>query len=451
MTAKKSISKKTTAKKRKTPVRTTSETKTTIETLPAVTSKRKTAIQPNKATFELIKGGVTAAAGFNAGGVRAGIKSAKKTDLGAIVSDCPADAAGVFTTNALRAPSVDRCDALLPYKGISAIICNAGCANSCTGAQGAHDNTLMATMAAEALDIAPNSVLTASTGVIGKFLPMKRIKAAMPKLMESLSPKAAGGTAFAQAIMTTDLVKKESAVHVKCGKLSFTIGATAKGAGMIHPNMATMLCFITTDVAIDRTLLDLAIKRVVKRTFNNLTIDGDTSTNDMILAMANGASGVELGRVSGDFKVFEDALFMLCDDLCKKLAADGEGATKCIAVNVTGARTEDEAQMAAKAVAGSVLTKCAMFGNDPNWGRIACAIGNSGARISRKNMAIDLCKIRVFESMLPVEFNETRMQSRLQKKEVSIDINLGLGIKEATAYTCDFSYDYVKINAEYHT
>jgi glutamate N-acetyltransferase/amino-acid N-acetyltransferase len=223
---------------------------------------------------------------------------------------------------------------------------------------------------------------------------------------------------------------------------------------MIHPNMATMLCFITTDAAIDGALLNTVVKRVVNRTFNNLTVDGDTSTNDMVLVLANGASGVAvrgIGKNAATLKAFEDGLFAVCNDLCRKIAADGEGATKRVEVNVKGAKTEADAKLAAKAVANSNLTKCALFGNDPNWGRIACAVGYSGARFSKQKMSIEMCGIQVFKNLQPVEFDQKKAHSLLKKKVVSIDIDLGAGNETATAHTCDFSYDYVKINAEYHT
>ena len=409
------------------------------------------------AAVEAIRGGVTAASGFRAAGVKAGIKASKKADLAIVVSDRPAAAAGTFTTNAIRASSVDWCEAILPSAKVRAALCSSGCANACTGARGAKDTAAVAAIAAAALSAAgsaaaPKSVLVASTGVIGKFLPMDRIATAMPKLAASLS--ATGGTAFAEAIMTTDLARKESAVRVTCGAGKFTVGGTVKGSGMIHPNMATMLCFITTDAAIESALLNTVVKRVVNRTFNNLTVDGDTSTNDMVLVLANGASGVAvkgIGRGAATLKAFEDGLFAVCNDLCRKIAADGEGATKRVEVNVKGAKTEADAKLAAKAVANSNLTKCALFGNDPNWGRIACAVGYSGARFSKQKMSIELCGIQVFKNLQPVEFDQKKAHSLLKKKVVSIDIDLGAGNETATAHTCDFSYDYVKINAEYHT
>jgi glutamate N-acetyltransferase/amino-acid N-acetyltransferase len=421
----------------------------------ALVTRIRQARAPRAASVEIVavKGGVTAAGGFGAAGVKAGIKASRKPDLAAVVSDRPAAAAGTFTKNAIRASSVTRCENLLPTGGIRAMLCNSGCANACTGKQGARDTDAAAAMLAEALNVSPKSVLTASTGVIGKFLPMDRIAAAVPGLVKALSPT--GGGAFAQAIMTTDLAKKESAVRVSAGKQTFTIGGAVKGSGMIHPNMATMLCFITTDAAVTPAVLSHIVRGVADKTFNNLTVDGDTSTNDMLLVMANGASGVEIkGRATGGNEMaaaFEKGLFTVCNDLCKQIAADGEGATKRVEVNVTGARNEAEAKAAAKAVAASNLTKCALFGNDPNWGRIACAVGYSGAKFSDIRMSIKLCGIEVFRNLQPVKFDEKKAHALLKKKVVAIDIDLGVGNKAATAHTCDFSYDYVKINAEYRT
>ncbi|MCL2689878.1 MAG: bifunctional glutamate N-acetyltransferase/amino-acid acetyltransferase ArgJ [Chitinispirillia bacterium] len=415
--------------------------------------RQKTKKQVNVTDFvdnpiEVIKGGVTAAGGFHAAGIRAGIKASKNADLALIYSENPCSAAGTFTTNAIRASSVDWCSSILPSAGIHAIICNSGNANACTGDQGVKDNAAMALLAASALGAAHKSVLTASTGVIGKVLPMTRIAVAVPQLVSSLSPD--GGLSFAKAIMTTDLVKKESAVCVSTDRGHFTIGGAVKGSGMIHPNMATMLCFITSDALIDNKLLNDIVKRVVNRTFNNLTVDGDTSTNDMVLVLANGVSGTPV-KTKAAQKVFEDGLFTVCNDLCKQIAADGEGATKRVEINVKGAKTEEDARKAAKAVANSNLTKCALFGNDPNWGRIACAVGYSGAKFSKQKMSIHLCGIEVFKNLQPIAFDQKQAHALMKKRVVAIDINLGLGDKEAIAHTCDFSYDYVKINAEYRT
>ncbi|MBN1576707.1 MAG: bifunctional glutamate N-acetyltransferase/amino-acid acetyltransferase ArgJ [Chitinispirillaceae bacterium] len=395
-----------------------------------------------------IRGGITAAAGFSAGGVRAGIKRSGEPDLALLFSDRRCSAAGTFTTNKIRASSVDWSKCRLPSNAIRAVVCNSGCANACTGRRGVKDTAAMARFAASALGIAADAMLVAATGVIGHFLPIDAVAAAMPELKRKLSDN--GGTSFVKAIMTTDRVRKESAVAVKSGRRGYTIGGCAKGSGMIRPDMATMLAFIATDAAITPARLDPIVKRVVNRTFNNLTVDGDTSTNDMLLVLANGASGrAVVGKTA--LAAFEEGLYAVCNDLCTRIAADGEGATKRVEVRVKRGATEAEAKKAALAVANSNLTKCALFGNDPNWGRIACAVGYSGARFSDRTMTIHLCGIPVFKNLQPLPFDQMKAHDALKKKVVSIDINLGIGKATAVAHTCDFSYDYVKINAEYHT
>ena len=274
-----------------------------------------------------------------------------------------------------------------------------GCANACTGRRGERDNARIAALTGESLGVPAKAVLTASTGVIGKFLPMDRIAASMKKCSRGLSPD--GGSAFAGAIMTTDTRKKEAAVMVPLSKGEIVIGGCTKGSGMIEPNMATMLAFITTDAAISPAPLRAALKQAVDRTFNNLTVDGDTSTNDMVLILANGASGVAVTSPA-DRALFEKGVLAVCEALCEAIADDGEGATKRVEVAVEGAATEEDAKKAAKAVANSNLTKCALFGNDPNWGRIACAIGYSGARFSKARMTIRLAGVPVFRNLQPV-------------------------------------------------
>lgn len=393
-------------------------------------------------------GGITSARGFKAGGIKAGIKSTGKPDLAILLSGRDCSAAGTFTTNAIRASSVDWCEKHLPSKKIRAIICNSGCANACTGDRGIEDTAIMAGIAGLALKVSKDAVLVASTGVIGKYLPLEKIDAAARKLAPKISR--AGGDAFAKAIMTTDTRRKEAAVRLGLSKGGIIIGGCTKGSGMIHPDMATMLAFVTSDAAINPALLKSVVKRVVDRTFNNLTVDGDTSTNDMVLVLANGASGVSIDG-SQNLAAFEEGLFVICNDLCKRIAADGEGATKRVEIAVSGAASEADARKAAKAVANSNLTKCALFGNDPNWGRISCAIGYSGALFSKEKMTILLCGVPVFKNLQPVAFDEIKLHRLLKEKVVSIHIDLGTGDKSAIAHTCDFSYDYVKINAEYHT
>ncbi len=394
-----------------------------------------------------IEGGVTAAAGFHAGSIKAGIKPSGGFDLALLSSDRDCAAAGTFTTNAIRASSVDWCESHLPSNRIRAVVATSGCANACTGKRGENDTAAIAKLTGEAFAVPAESVLQASTGVIGKFLPMDNIAKAIPLLAPSVS--AEGGTAFAEAILTTDTHKKEAAVRVKLSDGAIVIGGCTKGSGMIEPNMATMLAFITTDAKIAPERLHASIRRAVDRTFNLLSVDGDTSTNDMVLVLANGATGIKV--TSEEQAVFDEGLFAVCSELCKAIAADGEGATKRVEVAVRGAASSADAKRAAKAVANSSLTKCALFGNDPNWGRIACAVGYSGAAFSREKMSIRLCGIPVFKNLQPVEFDEIKIHRLLKEKVVAIDIDLGNGDKEAVAQTCDFSYDYVKINAEYHT
>jgi glutamate N-acetyltransferase / amino-acid N-acetyltransferase len=404
-------------------------------------SKKSDCIKP-------VSAGVTFPLGFVAAAAKAGIKSSGSLDAGIIKSQFSCTSAGTFTTNRVRASCVRWCEKILPASGICAVFCNAGNANACTGKRGDNDTRLIAAEVAKLYHGRPGSVLVAATGVIGHFLPMDKVLPCIPDIAEKLSVK--GGDDFARAIMTTDTKKKECACEVALSSGKVRIGGCTKGSGMIHPNMATMLCFITTDAKIRAKALDSIVRRVVDGTYNNLTVDGDTSTNDMVLVLANGASGVSVSDAA-DAAAFEDALFYVCSTLCKKIAEDGEGATKRVEINVTGAATYSEAKLAAKAVANSSLVKTALFGNDPNWGRIACAIGYSGARFSEERIMIKLCGKTVFRAMRPMNFDAKSLSRKISGKVIGIDIDLGLGKYSATAHTCDLTYDYVKINAEYHT
>ena len=402
-------------------------------------------------TITAINGSVTAAQGFRATGVKAGLKASGNNDCGLIVSDTDCTAAGTFTRNAVRASSVDWCAALLPSSKIRAVFCNAGNANACTGKRGARDTAAIATKIGKLLKAPKQSVLVASTGVIGHFLPMEKINAALPSLVTSLDQSIEGGTTFATTIMTTDLVKKEAAVLVTCsGGKSFIIGGCVKGSGMIHPNMATMLAFITTDVAITANRLNTIVKKVINRTFNNLTVDGDTSTNDMVLVLANGAS--KINAASGALlAAFEQGLYTVCNSLCQQIAADGEGATKRVEIQITGAKTEADARKAGKAIANSMLVKTALFGNDPNWGRILCAIGYSEAHFNPAHMSVAIGGVPVCVNVRPVPFKAAALSEVLKQKVVEIQVALGAGKASATIHTCDLTYDYIKINADYHT
>ncbi len=403
-----------------------------------------------KGTIKEIAGGVTLARGFSAGAAAAGIKTSKGPDCGLIVSSAPCSSAGAFTTNTVRASSVDWCNAILPSSKIRVVFVNSGNANACTGARGKRDTKRIASLVGRAAGFGPLESLIASTGVIGHYLPMHLIERHIPLLCRSAECSEAGGKAFASAILTTDTKRKEAAVIVETADGSFAIGGCAKGSGMIHPAMATMLCFITTDASITPATLNPIVKDAVDRTFNNLTVDGDTSTNDMVLVLANGMSGVSVKNPASSAQ-FREALLTVCEALCKKIAEDGEGATKRVEIGVCGAKTFPDAKRAAKAVANSNLVKTALFGNDPNWGRIVCAVGYSGASFVPENLAVSLCGKRVFAKGRPLSFNAKELSIRMHSRVVNIDINLGTGKECAVAQTCDLTYDYIKINAEYHT
>lgn len=396
-----------------------------------------------------ISGGVTAAKGFTAQGVKSGIKASGNMDLALVYSDREALAVGSFTTNRIRAACVDSNEEKLPSKNIQAILCNSGNANACTGKQGYIDVDKSCEAVANALKIKSNSVLVASTGIIGEFLPVNKIEIATPNLAETLSVN--GSKNFATAIMTTDTVEKEYAIEITFSTGTAKMGGSSKGSGMINPNMATMLGFVTTDVIIDLDIFNKIHKESVDMTFNNLTVDGDTSTNDMVLTMANGASGV-IVESDEDIEIFKKALFDVYNELCAKIAEDGEGATKRIEIVVTGGKNFADCQKAGKAIANSNLVKTAMFGNDPNWGRILCATGYSGAEFDPEKVTVDLCETSVYANGAPVTFDAKSLSEKLQNKVVSVNVNLGHNTEfTSIAHTCDFSYDYVKINAEYHT
>ncbi|ERP32117.1 bifunctional glutamate N-acetyltransferase/amino-acid acetyltransferase ArgJ [Chitinivibrio alkaliphilus] len=402
-----------------------------------------------KITYTEIPGGITAPAGFTASGSKAGIKQSNKTDMGLLCSSHPAVAVGSFTQNRICAPCVQINRSKVPAENIRAVFCNSGNANACTGSRGFDDVATITETFAQKLSIAPEEILTASTGVIGEYLPVERICDAAPHAVAALMPE--GSTDFAQAILTTDTVEKEYAIEVEFSTGTARIGGVCKGAGMIQPNMATMLGFITSDVEIAPDDLNYLHKRAVEMTFNNLTVDGDTSTNDMVLTLANGQSKIRIS-CEKDLEIMQSALFTVYNALCAKIAADGEGATKRVEIHVYGGNTFDDCRMAARAVANSNLVKTALFGNDPNWGRILCAIGYSGAECREKDITVTLADTVVFSQGRPTDFSPEQLSQHLKTKAVTIEIDLGSAHKtHAVAHTCDFSYDYVKINAEYHT
>lgn len=410
--------------------------------------------------YQLIPGGVTAPQGFQAAGLAAGLKPSGQPDLALIVSETSAIAAGVFTTSQVRAACIDYCRQQLQKRASArAILCNSGQANAATGEQGWQDALETAQLLAKTLNIEPESVLLASTGVIGQRMKMSAFRAGIPPLVAALSDT--GSNAASEAILTTDLVTKTIALETTIADRPVRIGGMAKGSGMIHPNMATMLAFVTCDAAIATPLWQEMVKRAAQRSFNQITVDGDTSTNDCLIALANGQSRTpaitEEGAVA---EQLEGMLTAVCQHLAKAIARDGEGATCLIEVKVTGAPNERAAQQVAKTIAGSSLVKSAIFGRDPNWGRIAAAAGRAGVPFKSENLKIQLGDFVLLKEGQPISFDRAAASEYLQKsakgaylKEdtVVIAVDLGAGDGQGKAWGCDLSYDYVRINAEYTT
>ena len=396
-----------------------------------------------------IPGGVTAPQGFAAAGVSAQIKNETK-DVALIYSDHEAAAAGVFTTNKVKAAPVRLTLENISAGKARAIVVNSGNANACNGPQGLLDARAMAVKVGELLQIPAEQVLVGSTGVIGQPMPMDRVLAGIEAAVPALSRD--GGSAAAEAIMTTDTFAKEAAVIVKLGDYDVTIGGMAKGSGMIHPNMATMLGFITTDAAIDSSMLKKALTDIADRTFNMITVDGDTSTNDMLLVLANGSAGNPVINSDGPFfNIFCTALDKVCRKLAVAIAGDGEGATKLLEVRVRGANSPEDAKKVAKAVAGSSLVKAAVFGNDANWGRVICAAGYSGADFDPDQVDIFIGSVKVAENGAALPFDEEQAAIELAEKQVIFSLDLKVGNYSATAWGCDLTYDYVRINGSYRT
>lgn len=394
-------------------------------------------------------GGVTAAKGFRASGVRCEIKQ-KGPDMAAIYSEAECSVAAVFTTNAFKAASVVVNQQKLPAGKARAVIVNSGNANACTGEKGLADVHTICKLAAGLLSIPEEQVFNASTGIIGVPLPMDKIEAGVRDAVANLSED--GGEAASLAIMTTDTVPKTSAYTFDIGGKSVTVGGMCKGAGMICPNMATMLCFITTDANISPALLQKSLASNVDRSFNSLTVDGDMSTNDSLILLANSASGCEeITEGTAAYEAFDKALGAVCLDLATACARDGEGATKFVEVRVINAETYADAKSAAMTVANSPLVKTAIFGQDPNWGRVLCAAGRSEAKIVPEKTTLYFGDVKIVEKGEPLKLDPEAARKPMLERDLTITVNLGLGSESATAFTCDFSYEYVKINAEYHT
>jgi glutamate N-acetyltransferase/amino-acid N-acetyltransferase len=395
--------------------------------------------------FITINGGtVTSPKGFLAGAAEASIKGSGKLDLGILCSEMPCVAAGVFTTSSIKsAPVLVSKRHLKEGKG-QAVVVNSGCANACTGDSGMTDALEMTRLVADKLGLATKDVLVASTGVIGVPLPMDKIRAGVQRILLTRD----GGHGLAMAMMTTDTFAKEIAVSVKSKAGKFTIGGVAKGAGMIHPDMATLLSFLTTDAVVDATFLRSALRKAVARSFNMVTVDGDTSPSDTVLILANGLAGTAtIDEDNGE--LFQQPLNEVCLYLAKCIAKDGEGATKSIEIVVEGALGEAQARLAARAIASSPLFRAAMYGNDPNWGRIVAAAGRSGARMNEKKLGVYLNGVCVMKHGAPVGFDGQKMRQSLAGKEVTVRLCLNLGRGRAVAWGCDLSEEYVTINSAY--
>lgn len=404
--------------------------------------------------MEYVKGGVCAPKGFKASGIHCGIRRNKtKRDLALIVSDVPASAAAVYTTNLVKGAPLTVTKSNISNGVAQAVICNSGNANTCN-ANGIEIAQDMCALVEKYTGVKKEDVIVASTGVIGQPLDITPIASGMTALVNELSYD--GSTIANEAIMTTDIVKKEVAVTFTVGGKKCAIGGIAKGSGMIHPNMATMLVFLTTDVAITSEMLQSAISADVKKSFNMVSVDGDTSTNDMLSIMANGMAGNEVIDNDGkDYQTFATALHMVTSLLCKAIAGDGEGATKLLECTVTGANDYETAVTVAKSVITSSLFKAAMFGADANWGRVLCAVGYSGANVDVSKVGVTFAsskgEITVCVNGAGIEFSEEKAKEILLEKEIVITVSVGEGEHSATAWGCDLTYDYVKINGDYRT
>lgn len=398
------------------------------------------------ADLEWLDGGITAVPGILAAGLHAGIKAAPARDLALVYSSTPATAAGVFTTNRIQGAPVKVSRERLRSGVAQAIVASSGCSNVCTGEQGLRDAREMTEIVAQHLRIPDTRVLVASTGIIGRYLPMDRIRPALPKLVRALSPQ--GGRHAAEGIMTTDTHPKEAALRVEIGGRPITIGAVAKGTGMIHPLMATMFCFVATDLAVEREALQAAIRRATNGSFNRISVDGDRSTSDTVVIFANGlAENRPLVRGDRRLRVFQQGLDALTQRLAIMQVRDGEGASLVIDVRVRGAKTRRDAEAVARAIATSSLFKTAMAGRDPNWGRIMSALGTAGVSVQEDRIGIWYGEEQVAAHGRPREgVRGERVKAELAKSEVVVTVDLGLGHAADHLWTCDLTQDYVKIN-----
>ena len=394
--------------------------------------------------------GVTFAKGFTAAGVKAGIKKSGNLDVAVIYTKTQAVVAGTFTQNKVAAAPVYVSKEVVATGTAHAIVANAGCANACTGQQGLDDAHKMAQIAADELGVNADDVIVGSTGVIGVNLPMDKLEAGIKDAVANLS--ADGSDNAGRAIITTDTHSKSVTCEFELSGKTVRMGAIAKGSGMIRPNMATMLCYITTDIAIDQALLQKAVSGCVEKSFNMISVDSDMSTNDMVIVLANGeANNAKITEENADYQIFFDKLMMLCTELAKQIAADGEGASKFLTINVKGAKSFADAKTVGMAIANSPLVKTAFFGEDPNWGRVICAVGYSGADMVPEKTVVKFGGITIFANGTGATYDEKALAHVMKEKDIVIDIELNMGQEDATVWSCDLSYEYGKINGEYHT
>lgn len=407
--------------------------------------------------MEQIKGGVTAAQGFEAASCEANIKYSGRTDMAMVFSKEPCECAGTFTSNVVKAACV-QWDMQIVESGkpLHAVVINSGIANACTGKEGFDACEASARAVEDCLKVPYDSVAVASTGVIGMQLPVDKLVKGINAMSKTLDDSLGAGTAASKAIMTTDTVNKEVAVSFMAGGKKVTLGGMSKGSGMIHPNMCTMLAFITTDLSIDKLLMQEALREVVADTFNMITVDGDTSTNDSLILMANGLAGNDkITAKDEDYKSFKEALFFVCRFLARKMASDGEGATKLFEAKVVNAKSKEDARTLSRAIVGSNLSKAAIYGCDANFGRFLCAMGYSGAQFDQNDVELFFesraGRLQVFDKGTPIDFDEDFAVKIMKEDEVTVFVDMHEGEAEAAAWGCDLTYDYVKINADYRS
>ncbi len=404
-----------------------------------------------------IKGGITSPKGFKAAVTAAGIKYQGRTDMAMVTCEVPCECAGTFTSNVVKAACV-QWDQKLVYSGrpMQAVVVNSGIANACTGKEGFDACEATAKAVEAALGIPADTVAVASTGVIGMQLPVERLENGVKAMAKTLEASIEASTAASKAIMTTDTVNKEIAVTFEADGKLITLGGMSKGSGMIHPNMCTMLGFLTTDLAIDKGLMQEALSEVIKDTFNMITVDGDTSTNDTLLLMADGlAQNTRITSKNSDYASFKEALFYVCRYLARRMASDGEGATKLFEAKVVNAKTKEDARILSRAIVGSNLSKAAIYGCDANFGRFLCAMGYSGAQFDQNDVELFFesseGRLQVFDKGTPLDFDEELAVKIMKASEVTVYVDMHEGSEEATAWGCDLTYDYVKINADYRS